>query len=189
MTIDKPPSDQSARVAASAEARWSVLVGAIVALLLGMMIYTSVHYSITPAARVEVVNPATLHLNGEFVESNLGTALEKDGAVTVRVIGNQYSFTPQCILVPAETRIHFRVTSADVVHGFLIAQTNVNVMLVPGYVSSVETIFHRPAELAMPCHEFCGIGHAAMWAHVKVIARDDFLKQSTANGRSSCNGR
>ena len=39
----------------------------------------------------------TLHLAGEFVESNLGSAVEPDGSVTVRAIGQQYSFTPQCI--------------------------------------------------------------------------------------------
>ena len=61
--------------------------------------------------------------------------LEPDGSVTVRAIGQQYSFTPACILVPADTPITLRATSADVVHGFLIQGTNVNTMLVPGYVS------------------------------------------------------
>ena len=39
------------------------------------------------------------------------------------------------MLVPTDAPITFRATSADVVHGFLIEGTNVNTMLVPGYVS------------------------------------------------------
>ncbi len=111
-----------------------------------------------PQSRVETVDPRTLHLGGEFIESNLGSALEPDGSVTVRAIGQQYSFTPQCILVPTDTPITFRVTSADVVHGFLITGTNINLMLVPGYISSLPARFDTPGERIMPCHEFCGVG-------------------------------
>ncbi len=62
-------------------------------------------------------NPTTLHLSGEFIESNLGSAVEPGGSVTVRAIGQQFSFTPQCIVVPTDTTITLRATSADVVHG------------------------------------------------------------------------
>jgi len=68
----------------------------------------------------ETADPKTLHSSGEFVESNLGSSVEADGIVTVRAIGQQYSFTPQCVVVPSETPIKFRATSADVVHGLLI---------------------------------------------------------------------
>ena len=38
-------------------------------------------------------------------------------------------------------------TSADVVHGFLIEGTNINTMLVPGYVSALPIRFKAPREL------------------------------------------
>ena len=109
----------------------------IVGVLVGMAAFAGIHQATMPQGRVETTDPTTLHLSGEFVESNLGSALEPDGSVTVRAIGQQYSFTPQCILVPADTPITFRATSADVVHGFLIEGTNINTMLVPGYVSEL----------------------------------------------------
>jgi cytochrome c oxidase subunit II len=34
---------------------------------------------------------------------NLGTALETHRSVTVRVIARQYSFTPQCLLLPTRS--------------------------------------------------------------------------------------
>jgi cytochrome c oxidase subunit 2 len=30
----------------------------------------------------------------------------------------------------------------------------------------------------MPCHEFCGVGHHGMWAHVKVIDRTEFMQMA-----------
>src|SRR5262249_12465914 len=119
---------------------------------------------------------STLHINGEFVESNLGSAVEPDGSVTVRIVGQQYSFTPQCIIVPTDTPIIFRATSADAIHGFLIERTNINTMLLPGYITALSAGFERPGEHVMPCHEFCGVGHQAMWAMVKALVNRLFFQ-------------
>lgn len=176
----------SERVAARAETRWAIFVVAVIGLLLVMIAYTSLHWILMPTKTVETVNPSTLHLAGEFVEENLGSATEPDGSVTVRVVGQQYSFTPQCILVPDQTPVNFRVTSADVIHGFIIAETNVNIMLEPGYVSTFHATFQKPGMHVMPCHEFCGVGHAGMWARVKVIDKESFFKQAANGRRQSC---
>ena len=176
----------SERVAARAEARWVVFVAIVIGLLLCMIAFTSLHWVLMPSKRIETVNPSTLHISGEFTEDNLGSALEPDGSVTVRMIGQQYSFAPQCIVVPDRTPIRFRGTSADTIHGFIIAGTNVNVMLEPGYVSSFEASFKQPGEHVMPCHEFCGVGHAGMWAHVKVIDKETFVRQAQSERRQSC---
>jgi len=67
-----------------------------------------------------------LHLGGEFAESNLGTAQERDGSLTVRLIAGQYGFAPDCVKAAVDTPVKFRLTSTDVVHGFLLPSTNVN---------------------------------------------------------------
>jgi len=94
--------------------------------------------------------------------------------VTVRLLAQQYSFVPRCVTVPADTPVKFRLTSADVLHGFLLVDTNVNTMVVPGFVAEVRTRFGRSGDHAMPCHEFCGLGHAGMWAQVVVVPKDQF---------------
>jgi cytochrome c oxidase subunit 2 len=139
-----------------------------------------------PPQRMETVNPGTLHLSGEFVEGNLGSAVEADGSVTVRLVGSQYSFTPQCLMVPEGTPIVIRATSSDVVHGFSITGSNVNVNLVPGYVSTFHARFQQTGEHSMPCHEFCGVGHAAMWARIRVVDRQAFARAAQAKRRLSC---
>lgn len=139
-----------------------------------------------PQLVLQTVNPLALHVQGEFIESNLGSTLDPDGGVTVRVVAQQYSFTPQCILVLTATPVTFRATSSDVVHGFLIDGTNVNTMLVPGYVTTITTRFNSPGERHMPCHEYCGVGHEGMWANVKVIDRQDFLRMAADRRRLDC---
>jgi cytochrome c oxidase subunit 2 len=175
-------SDRGERV----ERRWAAVSVAILALLVAVATYAALHQAAMPQGRVETVDPRTLHLAGEFIEGNLGSAVEPDGSVTVRAIGQQYSFTPSCIVVPTDTPITFRATSADVVHGFLITGTNVNLMLVPGYVSSLKARFDAPGERLMPCHEFCSVGHEGMWGRIKVVDKVAFAQMTVLQRRPSC---
>jgi cytochrome c oxidase subunit II len=177
-----PPEDRADRV----ERRWAAVAVAILALLVVMATFAAVHLGTMPQRRLETVDPRTLHITGEFIDSNLGSAVEPDGSVTVRAIGQQYSFTPSCILVPADTPITFRATSADVVHGLLITGTNINLMLVPGYVSSLEARFASPGERLMPCHEFCSVGHEGMWGRIKIVDQAAFAQMAASRRRLSC---
>ena len=181
-----PLPDATADRVERVEHRWAALAVAILVLLVVMATFAAVHLGAMPQRRVETVDPRTLHIAGEFIDSNLGSAVEPDGSVTVRAIGQQYSFTPSCILVPTDTPITFRTTSADVVHGLLITGTNINLMLVPGYVSSLEKRFDTPGERLMPCHEFCSVGHEGMWGRVKIVDRVAFTQMAASRRRLSC---
>jgi cytochrome c oxidase subunit 2 len=172
-------------VVARTEKRWFTVMGAMLLVMMAVIVVTGIMSALHPSSNVEVIDPTTLHLKGEFVESNLGTAVEPDGSVTVRIIAEQYEFVPRCLQVPVGTPVKFRITSADVVHGFLLPDTNVNTMVVPGFVAEVRTRFAREGEYAMPCHEFCGLGHHAMWAHVRVVPRERFAN-STSVARVTC---
>jgi cytochrome c oxidase subunit II len=105
-------------VVARTEKRWVMVMAAMLAVMMAVIVVTGVMGALHPSSNVEVIDPTTLHLSGEFVESNLGTAIEPDGSATVRLIAIQYDFVPHCVLVPANTPVKFRLTSADVVHGF-----------------------------------------------------------------------
>jgi cytochrome c oxidase subunit II len=186
--VNSSTSDQhaSAELAARIERRWAMLAVALIGVLIAMVIYTGLHWAMMPPSRVETIRPESLHVAGEFVESNLGSAVEPDGSVTVRMVAQQYSFTPQCVLVPTDTPITFRATSADVVHGFLVTGTNINSMVEPGYVSTFRTTFPQAADHLMPCHEYCGPGHQGMWAHVQVIDKVAFMQKAAHSRRLSC---
>ena len=131
------------------------------------------------------VNPLSLHLAGEFMESNLGTEQEADGSVTVRMIALQYLFVPHCILVPAGVPVRLRITSADAVHSFAIDGTHYVVKVLPGTISEAQLQFPRSGEYKTKCGEFCGAGHYAMRSVVKVVPRNQFPASRTGE-RDSC---
>ena len=164
------PEDEVTRT----EDRWLTVVLSMLGVMMAIIVVTGALHALHPPSNVETIDPIALHLGGEFAESNLGTAAEPDGSVTVRMIAEQYSFVPSCAQVPVDTLVKFRITSTDVIHGFLLPATNVNTMVVPGFVAEVSTSFSRPGVYTMPCNEFCGYGHHGMWAQVKVLPRDQF---------------
>jgi cytochrome c oxidase subunit 2 len=172
-------------VVARTEQRWLTIMLGALGLLMGIIVVTGIAGALHPPSNVETIDPTTLHLSGEFVESNLGSAVEPDGSVTARLIAQEYSFVPNCVLVPADIPVKFRLTSADVIHGFLLPDTNVNTMVVPGFVAEVRTTFEKLGDYTMPCNEFCGAGHQGMWAHVRVVPKEQF-RNLTSLERTSC---
>ncbi|GLB61645.1 cytochrome c oxidase subunit II [Cytobacillus sp. NCCP-133] len=79
-----------------------------------------------------------------------------------------FSFTPSKIEVPAGSTVHFILTSKDVVHGFQVAETNLNAMVVPGYVQKITQKFDNPGEYLVLCNEYCGAGHQMMSTTITV---------------------
>src|ERR1035441_1206510 len=51
------------------------------------------------------------------------------------VIGQTWAFSPDEIDVPVGADVSFVATSSDVIHGFFIVGTRVNMMLIPGQIS------------------------------------------------------
>jgi cytochrome c oxidase subunit 2 len=166
------------------ELLWAFGVGVLVAVLLGMVLFTALTQNINPPSNVERIDPKNLHLSGEFAEQNLGTVVAADGSVTTRIIAAQFMFAPHCVAVPRGRPVTLRLASPDVIHGILITGTNVNTMVVPGFVAQVHAQFTRADELLMPCHEYCGLGHSEMWATVQVLDAAAF--KPDAEGRVTC---
>jgi cytochrome c oxidase subunit II len=163
---------------------WGAVVGGAVGLIIAVIGISSFVMAMHPPSHVETIDPTTLSKSKEFAESNLGTSVNPDGSVTVRIIAAQFMFVPRCIPVPQGRPVTIRITSPDVIHGLLIAGTNANTMVVPGYVSEVRTIFNEAGDHLMPCHEYCGLGHSEMWSLVRVIPMAQW--RNDKNGKASC---
>jgi cytochrome c oxidase subunit 2 len=169
------------------ELRWAMVVAGIVAIILGAILYAALAMHVNPPSNREYVDPKSLHLSAEFTEANLGTGVASSGQIVARVIATQFEFVPNCIVLPANRDVTLRITSPDVIHGILVTGTNVNTMVVPGYVAQVHTRFTRTGDLLMPCHEFCGLGHSQMLATVRVIPPEAF--RPGPDGRVACGNR
>jgi cytochrome c oxidase subunit 2 len=169
---------------ARAEGRWLLVVIGCVSLIMVMVIVAGVVMHINPPSNIERTKPQDLHLSAEFTEANLGTRVEANGQITARIVATQFAFVPRCVVLPAETPVTLRFSSPDVVHGILVSGTNVNTMVVPGYVAQVHTVFRKTGDLLMPCHEYCGLGHSEMVATVRVVPKADF--KPGPDGRVAC---
>ncbi|HLR08098.1 MAG TPA: cytochrome c oxidase subunit II [Bacillota bacterium] len=73
------------------------------------------------------------------------------------------------IQIPKGATVHFSATTKDVVHGFELVGTNVNMMLEPGYISTYTDTFDKPGKYTLLCNEYCGAGHHLMTATIEVI--------------------
>ena len=133
----------------------------------------------------------TLALNGLFVfsllyargkyKSDVPECLPYDKAYTqpkvvqlddhtyqVYAVASMWRFEPAEIYIPVGSEVDFYLTSNDVVHGFNIADKNVNMMAVQGAINKTTVKFDKPGVFDIVCHEYCGVGHQNMRAQVIV---------------------
>ncbi|WP_353737812.1 cytochrome c oxidase subunit II [Kyrpidia sp.] len=78
------------------------------------------------------------------------------------MIAQMFMYQPNNVTVPAGSTVHFEVTSPDVVHGFEIPGTNVNLMVVPGHITEYTATFRNKMDRLIVCNEYCGSGHQVM---------------------------
>jgi cytochrome c oxidase subunit 2 len=114
---------------------------------------------------------------GETEFGDPGVTRVSENRYEVHVVARQFLFQPGTtspIRVPANAEVTFYITSADVVHGFELAGTNVNVMAVPGQVTEVTVRFDEPAQYGIVCHEYCGAGHHTMAGQIVIVPQDEY---------------
>jgi cytochrome c oxidase subunit 2 len=137
-------------------------------LFLAAIVLTAAAGSVHPPSHVETVDPDRIAIEGEFAAPAVTT--RPDGSVVVPIRAEMYVFRPEVIRIPAGKPVTFRITSLDVLHGFQIVGTNVNLTVAPGYVSEVTATFARPGEYLIVCNEYCGLAHHLMQGKVVVEA-------------------
>lgn len=70
--------------------------------------------------------------------------------------------------------VEFRVTSADVNHGFAIyapdGRIAIQTQAMPGFTNKILYTFTAPGKYKVMCLEYCGLGHAPMTTAFDVVA-------------------
>jgi cytochrome c oxidase subunit 2 len=156
------------------------LIVAIFSLVYGTLRFSSTLQAAHILDRRSRIDLATLHLQGEFIESNLGAARAADGSVTIHMIAEKYVFVPACVTAPAGVPIRLRITSADAAHGFKIE--GVEVKTLPGSVTEIPLRFPAAAKYEFYCDEFCGPGHHAMMGRIVAVPENQFQPQNSDRG-------
>lgn len=139
---------------------WMWAAVGLIVLFAGTVIVMAAGDAVHPPSHMETIDPQALANSPEF--SNPSVTVRPDGSVVVSVVAQMFSFSPNPIEVPANRPVTFRLTSADVDHGFEIVGTNANAMALPGYVSQFTVTFTKPGEYTIGCNEYCGLLHHTM---------------------------
>ncbi|MDS9471600.1 cytochrome c oxidase subunit II [Sporosarcina pasteurii] len=132
-------------------------------LIIGVQAFAFEH---APPSHKEIIDPQKVDVTAPF--DNPGVFQTGDNEYEVVMTLQAFGFTPHEVEVPAGAKVTFTLTSKDVIHGFQIAQTNVNAMVVPGHIQKVTQTFRNPGEYLVLCNEYCGIGHEMMGMTITV---------------------
>lgn len=122
--------------------------------------------------REDAIDPTALSEHPKFGDP--GVYETEDGDIEAYVIARQFIFQPDPIVIPAGQEVTFYITSPDVIHGFAVAGTNVNTMVIPGEVAVLTVQFDEPGEYGVLCNEYCGGGHHAMEGMLHVVPPDEW---------------
>lgn len=147
------------------EKLWMWAAGVLIVAFLTTIAVGVAGSALQPPSHVETIDPTKVWNDPRFAHT--GVTLDERGA-TVVAVGMMFAFVPAEIRVPAGRPVTFRLTSADVTHGFQIVGTNGNTMVVPGYISQFTTVFREPGEYLIVCNEYCGLAHHVMSAKLIV---------------------
>ncbi|MGA8576663.1 MAG: cytochrome c oxidase subunit II [Candidatus Cybelea sp.] len=147
--------------------RWWMTFGftmlALFLLLIGVAAFAD---NINPPSGMQQIDPTKVAKTPPFDRPGLRKL--PDGSYEAYYVAQVFEFTPRILTIPAGSKVTFYVTSADVVHGFFIPDTDINMMVVPGWVNSQQHTFTRRGEYLLICHEYCGIDHQDMFAKIEV---------------------
>lgn len=144
------------------------LIAGVVTLVvfLGILAVAAVHDDIIPPSHLQTIDPQAVSQTPPFTAPGLRQTGSKQ--YEAYVIARVFSFTPPSMRVPVGSTVTFYATSPDVIHGFFIPGTAINMMVVPGWVSDDKHTFTKPGTYLLLCNEYCGSGHHFMYGKIEV---------------------
>lgn len=113
-----------------------------------------------PTGHHHAIDPEKVNETAPFDKPGLEKIGDKE--YNANMIAYAFGYNPEKMEVPVGATVNFQITSSDVVHGFQIPGTNVNMMVVPGEVNHLSYTFTKPGEYLILCNEYCGTGHEYM---------------------------
>jgi cytochrome c oxidase subunit 2 len=127
------------------------------AALIAYTLATHGHRGVIPAGQLERVDPTKVRTEGPWADPAKAVVQTGPNQYTVYALAFAFGYQPNPIEVPKGAEIVFKATSPDVIHGFHVEGTNVNVEVLPGEVTTVRYTFHeRPGEYRIICNQYCG---------------------------------
>ena len=154
------------------ERRWLALMGGLLVVLVVLMGYSLYLEGGHIGRRAQGGTPAELTSLEMFARP--GVVETAPGRFRVSIVGQAFSFVPAVVQLPVGAQVTFFATSRDVLHGYQVQNTNINVELIPGQVAAFDYTFDRPGTYRVACNEYCGISHQNMIGSIEVLEANEF---------------
>ncbi|MGA8533061.1 MAG: cytochrome c oxidase subunit II [Candidatus Tumulicola sp.] len=148
------------------ERAWLTFGVVMLVLFLTTIAFAAFSDNINPPSGLQSIDPTKVAQTPPFDKPGLRKLSEH--SYEAYYVAHVFAFDPATLTVPVGSRVTFYVTSTDVVHGFFIPRTDVNMMVVPGWVNTQSRTFDHAGEYLLICHEYCGINHQDMFAKIEV---------------------
>lgn len=145
---------------------WLTLGIASIVIFLLLTGFMAVSMNLHPPNHMETIDPRTATTTAPFDSPGLRQIGPNEYELVI--VERLFSFTPDTITIPSGAKIHFKVTTPDVVHGLEIPYTNVNMMVVPGHITEYTYTFKKAGDYLILCNEYCGTGHHLMLSRIVV---------------------
>ncbi|UJL47597.1 cytochrome c oxidase subunit II [Virgibacillus sp. NKC19-16] len=145
---------------------WLILGVGILVLSMVVTGYQTFAQGLGPPSDTDQIDPQKVDETAPFDNPGVFEVGENEYEVVMTL--QAFGFTPNEIEVPAGAEVTFTMTSKDVIHGFQIAGTNVNAMVVPGHIQTITETFDEPGQYLILCNEYCGAGHQMMSTTITV---------------------
>jgi cytochrome c oxidase subunit 2 len=145
---------------------WMIIAVGLIIIAMGITGYQAFAMGMAPPSHQEHIDPQAIESHPEFSEP--GVYEVGDNQYEVIMTLQAFEFQPGEITVPEGAEVTFRMATKDVVHGVNVPHTNLNTMVVPGFIQEITQTFHEAGEYIMVCNEYCGVGHHMMSATITV---------------------
>lgn len=145
---------------------WLTIGVAMLVIFMVITGYQTFALGMGPPSHKETIDPQKVDETAPFDNPGIYQIGENEYEVVMTL--EVFSFNPIDIEVPVGSTVHFILTSKDVIHGFQVAETNINAMVMPGYIQKVSQTFNKPGIYLALCNEYCGAGHQAMSTTITV---------------------
>lgn len=155
------------------ERRWLNAAGLLLAFFVILIAYSLATEGGHIAQRSGRTTPEQLTSLELFAEPGVkitGSGAGRTTTAQVTLIAQAWNFVPSEIVLPVGAVTTFYMTSRDVLHAFQVEDTNINVELIPGEISTFTYTFDKPGVYRTTCNEYCGLGHHNMMGTVRVLA-------------------
>lgn len=160
-------NDRQHQQIAKWERRWLALSGLLSLTFVILIAYNLATEGTHIAERTTKAAPEQILAQDVF--QNPGVRQLAPGRIQLTTIAQAFVFQPANVRVPVGADIEFVLTARDVIHGYQIERTNVNVELIPGEVSRLNYTFDEPGVYRITCNEYCGISHHNMLGTITVL--------------------